>query len=106
MHQEIGMRIRALRKRRKWTILELSQKTGIGRAMLGFIERGDRRATTENIHALAEAFNVKPGLLIDPELPLEDLEDLSLIASSLRHLDDQQRRLLLDMISTWQSSRE
>ncbi len=57
----IGYQIRFLRRSKKMTLLELSEKTGINRNTLGQIENGDAILTTSlnNLKSIAEALDCK-----------------------------------------------
>lgn len=59
-----GERIRALRRERMISQLELSKTTGIGQATLSVLERGVRQARPRTVRKLAEALGVEPTELI------------------------------------------
>ncbi|HVY13619.1 MAG TPA: XRE family transcriptional regulator [Rhodopila sp.] len=58
---EIGQRLRAMRLRRDWTLLELSTRTGISVGMLSQIERGVSSPSIRTLQRLAESFGVPIG---------------------------------------------
>ena len=65
----VGVRLRALRQRRKVTLAQLSETTGISVSTLSRLESGQRRASLELLLPLARAHRV----------PLDDLVELRLI---------------------------
>lgn len=56
--QSLGLKIREIRKRRKWSLLELSLRADINRNYLGDLENGRRNPTLEILERLAKAFNM------------------------------------------------
>jgi transcriptional regulator with XRE-family HTH domain len=58
---KIGTRIRDLRKSRKVTLVELSEKTGVAQATLSRIETGTMIGTVESHQRIAEALGVGLG---------------------------------------------
>lgn len=56
--QSLGLKIRELRKKRKWSILELSLRANINRNYLGDLENGRRNPTLELLERIAKAFNM------------------------------------------------
>lgn len=56
--QSLGLRIRELRKKKKWSILELSVRANINRNYIGDLENGRRNPTLEILARLANAFNM------------------------------------------------
>lgn len=56
--QSLGLKIRELRKKKKWSILELSMRSNINRNYIGDLENGRRNPTLEILERLAKAFNM------------------------------------------------
>ena len=56
---------------------ELAGAARIPRPNLSAIERGDREVTLRTLRALAVALNVRPGALVDGELPEQDQPPMS-----------------------------
>ncbi|MGY0488119.1 helix-turn-helix domain-containing protein [Streptomyces sp. WG-D5] len=63
----IGARIRAERDRRRWTLAELAEESGVSRAMIHRIERGESNPTAVIIGKLSAAFELSVATLLDPE---------------------------------------
>jgi transcriptional regulator with XRE-family HTH domain len=61
----VGPRLRALRRRRRTTLSELSQATGISVSTLSRLESGQRRPTLELLLPLARAHQVSLDELVD-----------------------------------------
>lgn len=60
---KIGTRIREIRKARKVTLVELSEKTGVAQATLSRIETGTMIGTVESHQRIAEALGIGLGEL-------------------------------------------
>ena len=58
---KLGTRIRELRKARKVTLVELSEKTGVAQATLSRIETGTMIGTVESHQKIAESLGVSLG---------------------------------------------
>lgn len=57
--RDFGIRVQELRKQRKWSQMDLADRTGLHRTYIGAIERGERNLSLINIAKLAEAFNIE-----------------------------------------------
>nr|WP_207625902.1 helix-turn-helix domain-containing protein [Burkholderia gladioli] len=78
--QRIGARIRAERESRGWSLTNLAENSGVSRAMIHKIERGESSPTATSLAKLAGAFNLSMSTL----LALAELED-----GRLLRVDDQ-----------------
>jgi len=56
--QSLGVKVREIRKKRKWSLLELSMRANINRNYLCDLENGRRNPTLEVLERLAKAFNM------------------------------------------------
>ncbi|GAA2341062.1 XRE family transcriptional regulator [Streptomyces kunmingensis] len=63
----IGSRIRAERDRRRWTLSELAEASGVSRAMINRIERGESNPTAVVLGKLSAAFQLSVATLLDPD---------------------------------------
>lgn len=61
----VCQRVRELRKRRGWTLEELSAACGVSRSMLSEIERGRANPTLVVAYRIARAFGMSLGELVD-----------------------------------------
>jgi transcriptional regulator with XRE-family HTH domain len=59
-----GERISRMRRRNKWKIRDVEGRTGISRARLSRIERGESKADEDDLIALARAFRVSSDYII------------------------------------------
>ncbi|NEB76458.1 helix-turn-helix domain-containing protein [Streptomyces sp. SID14478] len=69
--ERIGARIRAERDRRRWTLSELADASGVSRAMIHRIERGESNPTAVVLGKLSAAFRLSVATLLDPEAGAE-----------------------------------
>ncbi|MEM5338156.1 helix-turn-helix domain-containing protein [Paraburkholderia azotifigens] len=67
----IGTRIRAERESRGWSLTSLAEKSGVSRAMVHKVERGESSPTASLLAKLAGAF----GMSMSALLALAELED-------------------------------
>ncbi|MEV3857369.1 XRE family transcriptional regulator [Streptomyces sp. NPDC050095] len=67
--ERIGARVRAERDRRRWTLSELAGASGVSRAMINRIERGESNPTAVVLGKLSAAFRLSVATLLDPETP-------------------------------------
>ncbi|MEV5612485.1 XRE family transcriptional regulator [Streptomyces sp. NPDC052225] len=65
--ERIGARIRAERDLRRWTLAELAEASGVSRAMIHRIERGESNPTAVVLGKLSAAFRLSVATLLDPE---------------------------------------
>lgn len=65
--QALGQRIRALRARSGLTLEQLSRQTGVSRAMLSTIERGEKSPTLPIIARIAAGFGISLSSLLGAE---------------------------------------
>lgn len=67
-YQDLGLRVRTLRRKLGMTQEELSEKVGISASFMGHIERGTRAASLETLVALCNTLNVAPEYLLQASL--------------------------------------
>ena len=60
----VGTKIRELRKLNKWSLDATSRKTGVSKAMLGQIERGESSPTLATLWKIATGFHISLSSLI------------------------------------------
>ncbi len=56
--RQFGQRVRKLRKKRDWKLVELSVETGLGRVFLSNLENGKHEPKLGTIKKLANAFGL------------------------------------------------
>ena len=58
VQKRFGKRLRELRKKRGWTLIELGDHVGLNRNYLGDVERGERNISLQNIELIAKGFDI------------------------------------------------
>lgn len=61
---DIGQRIRAVRKEKKWTLEDLKERTGLSVSFLSDIERGVSNPSLKRLKEIAEGLNVSVSYLL------------------------------------------
>lgn len=64
VYRRLGANIRALRDKAGWTQDELSDKSGLHRAHIGEIERGETNVTLSTMRTLADTFGTRIAELL------------------------------------------
>jgi transcriptional regulator with XRE-family HTH domain len=68
--QQLCARVRDLRKKKGWTLEQLSAACGVSRSMISEVENGLANPTVAVAHRLATAFGISLGELVDgPDQP-------------------------------------
>lgn len=67
-YQDLGMRVRTVRRQMGLTQEELAEKVGISASFLGHIERGTRVASLETLVALCNTLDTAPEYLLNASL--------------------------------------
>ena len=68
---QLGKRVRQQRVLNKLTQEHLAEKAGISCALVGHIERGEKKASIETVVALCNALSVSPTVLLQDSLSKE-----------------------------------
>ncbi len=64
IQKKVGTRVRELRKQKGWSQDVFADKTGLHRAHIGEIERGESNVTLQTLKILADALGVRIGDLV------------------------------------------
>lgn len=67
LQQIVGENIKTLRISQSLTQVDLADKAGIHRAMLGHIERGERNISLSTLEKIANALGIEPNILLTDE---------------------------------------
>ena len=59
IQKKVGAKVRALRKKKGWSQDVFADKTGLHRAHVGEIERGESNVTLQTLKILADALGVR-----------------------------------------------
>jgi len=65
----LASRVRELRRHRRWSLKRLALASGVSRSMLSQVERGEANPTLGVTHAIAQAFGLSVGELVDAPGP-------------------------------------
>ncbi len=84
LNEHVCRRVREMRKRRRWTLEQLSSLSGVSRSMLSQIERGVANPTLAVAFRIATAFGMSLGDLVDLPAPRPRID-------VIRHDDDTYR---------------
>lgn len=66
IQQQFAARLKALRAQRHWSLDRAAMETGVSKAMLGQIERGESSPTLTTLWRLAKGYGVGFSTLIEP----------------------------------------
>lgn len=83
LNREFGRRVRMLRDRGKLTLEELATRSGVSRAMLSKVERGERSPTIGVAKRIAHALDVSLTFLMGDE---EERQALVVVRRNERHV--------------------
>jgi len=61
-----GRRLRALREAKGWSQGELARRTGVTRASISYLEKGERSGHVATFRAIARALGISTGELLGP----------------------------------------
>lgn len=73
MEDSIGKRIKATRKKRKMTQIQLAEKAFISESYMALIELDKRNPSTDVVIRLAEVLNVSSDYLLFNDIPQNDM---------------------------------
>jgi XRE family transcriptional regulator, regulator of sulfur utilization len=59
IQKKVGARVRALRKQREWSQDVFADRSGLHRAHVGSIERGESNVTLQTLKILADTLDVR-----------------------------------------------
>ena len=73
--ESIGARIYAFRRKKKWSMRQLAEESGIHYVAIFRIEHGTIDPTYSRIEKLAQAFGVAPSTLVPPQKKITSLSN-------------------------------
>lgn len=97
----LGERLRRLRKFKGWTLLELAERAGVSQPFLSGLENGDKQPRLQTLENIASALDAPIHLLLDPNVPVDKLVEISELVRQVAQLSPEQIEVLHQMISTW-----
>ena len=63
VRRDLGVRVRLLREKRKWSQEDFAHESGLARSCAGAIERGEKDIRLTTLVKLANTFNMTVGQL-------------------------------------------
>ena len=63
VRKNLGLRVRALRKKRNWSQEDLAHESGLARSFTGAIERGEKDLRLSTLVKLANTFKINVAQL-------------------------------------------
>jgi transcriptional regulator with XRE-family HTH domain len=63
VRRDLGVRVRLLREKRKWSKEDFAHESGLARSFAGAIERGEKDIRLTTLVKLANTFNMTVGQL-------------------------------------------
>lgn len=97
--EQVGARVRALRKARKMSLREVAGEIGLSFTFLGHLERGEKPWKLDYLRDVAELFNVPQALLLDPSVPLEHIRQIGEVLHSVADLPPEKIAAVLQMLA-------
>lgn len=96
IRNNIGSRMRDIRTKRGFTQEGLAEKVGLSTNFIGSIERGEANASFQTLEAIAKTLDSDLRQFFDTEyLEVNERELTKLLQKQIKHLDRDQKRLLL-----------
>lgn len=92
----VGARIRALRKDRRLTQMELSEKIGVAQSDLSRMEQGEYKVGLDTLFRLLQVFDLKIGEFFEESVTAGP-EDRELV-TEYRELSDEARQEVRDFV--------
>lgn len=76
LNQQLALTLKQLRAARQWSLTQTAEQTGVSKAMLGQIERGESSPTVATLWKIATGFNVPFSAFLDAttEIPAVTLQ--------------------------------
>lgn len=93
MGTDLGQTLKALRTSREWSLALAAEQTGVSKAMLGQIERGESSPTVATLWKIATGFNVPFSLFISASAP----QTSSAVQHSSKAVDWQQQNATMQV---------
>ncbi len=84
LNQYLGKKLKQIRQDNGWSLDRAASETGVSKAMLGQIERGESSPTISTLWKIADGFQLSLSTLIEP-LPVEKKGTVFRRVDRLRH---------------------
>ena len=96
----LGLRIKELRKKKKLTQDELSEKAGITGKYMGMIERGEVNVSVKILENLAEVLGVQVADFFEFENQVSPEEQRERLLEMVKNASDSELKLLFKVANT------
>ena len=104
---EVGERVRMLRKNKGWTLDQLSDASGLHPSSISQVERGERNLTLQNLSKLAEGLEVAPyQFLLTPDQKVDRTENGEYLDEMLDEMPDDRQQTIYQIahgLLDWES---
>lgn len=97
--EQLGKRIRALRKKSKLTQEKLAERAGLHFKYLGEIERGIPTISLENLNKIADGLNVPLTTLLSIETELSRKELIAEVGKMMDVADEEQLKMIYQILT-------
>lgn len=97
-NQHFAVTLKSIRNARKWSLDRAAQATGVSKAMLGQIERGESSPTLATLWKIAEGFETALSTFIEPK-PLDNQDERVRSATMLRRKPVSDAMLMASMFA-------
>ena len=94
IYERLGVRVRLERSRLGWTQEELAEKAAVHPGYIGQIERSQKKISLAMLERIAAALSVRPGILIDADIPVLKPDWESRIGGLLRDKKPPEQEIL------------
>ena len=102
--EEIGLRIRTMRKSRRMTQEDLAKAIGQSPSSITMYETGRREPDIETLEAFADVFNVPLSFLISDEAPMESKQvdpEIHIVSSMMEELPQDQKEQIVAIVRAY-----
>ena len=97
--EQLGKRIRVLRKKRKLTQEKLAERAGLHFKYLGEIERGIPTISLENLNKISAGLEVPLTTLLNIETELSRKELMEEVSKMMNDADDEQLKTIYQILT-------
>ena len=102
--EEIGIRIRTMRKSRRMTQEDLAKAIGQSPSSITMYETGRREPDIETLEAFADVFNVPLAFLISDDVPVISSQvdpEINIVSSMMENLPQAQKEQIVAIVRAY-----
>lgn len=86
INQNLAKHLKQQRQQKNWSLDRTASETGVSKAMLGQIERGESSPTITTLWKIASGFNISLSSLIEPPTASSDATVIPLVLAQHKYL--------------------